>query len=103
MSPAGNAPAPPSRTPACRTARLRFGRSRLDAHQVETSVAEIRAAIERVAADPHRGRPFGELREGYRRYGIGAHVSNKESQRRSRASRTLERQSRLDPEIVAPT
>lgn len=37
-------------------------------------MTEIRAAIERVAADPGRGRACEEIREGYRRYSIGSHL-----------------------------
>jgi toxin ParE1/3/4 len=47
---------------------------RLGARQAESYVTEIRAAIERVAADPERGRACDEIREGYRRYGIGSHL-----------------------------
>lgn len=35
---------------------------------------EIRAAVERVAADPRRGRSCDEVRDGYRRYSIGSHL-----------------------------
>lgn len=42
--------------------------------QAETYVVELRAAIERLAADPERGRTCDDLRAGYRRYGIGSHV-----------------------------
>jgi toxin ParE1/3/4 len=45
-----------------------------DARQAETYIAEIRAAIERVAHDPRRGRACDEIRTGYRRYGIGSHL-----------------------------
>lgn len=51
-----------------------FTEERWDAHQAETYVGEIRAAIERVADDPTRGRACDDLREGYRRYGIGRHL-----------------------------
>lgn len=37
-------------------------------------MTEIRAAIERVAHDSSRGRVCDEVREGYRRYGIGSHL-----------------------------
>lgn len=40
----------------------------------ETYTLEIKAAIERVADDPRRGRGCEETRAGYRRYGIGSHV-----------------------------
>ena len=45
-----------------------------DVLQAETYVNEIRAAIERIAEDPARGRVCDEIREGYRRYGIGSHL-----------------------------
>ncbi|OYO04218.1 type II toxin-antitoxin system RelE/ParE family toxin [Enemella evansiae] len=41
--------------------------------QAETYVTEIRAAIERSAEDPRRGRACDEIRAGYRRYAIGSH------------------------------
>lgn len=47
---------------------------RWDVRQAETYVNEIRAAIERVAADPRRGRSCDEVRDGYRRYSIGSHL-----------------------------
>ncbi len=47
---------------------------RWDAGQAEKCIAEIHAAVERVAADPERGRACDEIREGYRRYGIGSHL-----------------------------
>lgn len=50
-----------------------FTEERWDPRQAETYVGEIRAAIERIAADPSRGRACDEIREGYRRYGIGSH------------------------------
>lgn len=45
-----------------------------DVLQAETYINEIRAAIERIAEDPARGRACDEIREGYRRYGIGSHM-----------------------------
>lgn len=42
--------------------------------QAETYINEIRAAVERIAEDPRRGRQCDEIREGYRRYGIGSHL-----------------------------
>ncbi len=47
---------------------------RWDVVQAETYVNEIRAAIERVTEDPHRGRSCEEIRRGYRRYSIGSHL-----------------------------
>ncbi|MCM3662567.1 type II toxin-antitoxin system RelE/ParE family toxin [Georgenia satyanarayanai] len=51
-----------------------FTEERWDIRQAETYIAEIRAAIERVADDPRRGRACDEIRQGYRRYGIGSHL-----------------------------
>lgn len=42
--------------------------------RAEKYIREIRAAIERVAEDPGRGRSREEIREGYRSYTIGSHV-----------------------------
>ncbi|MFI8590740.1 MULTISPECIES: type II toxin-antitoxin system RelE/ParE family toxin [Dietzia] len=51
-----------------------FTRERWDIQQAETYISEIRAAIERVAEEPARGRDCDEIRPGYRRYAIGSHV-----------------------------
>lgn len=51
-----------------------FTEDRWDAGQALKYITEIRAAIERVAADPGRGRACDEIREGYRRYGIESHL-----------------------------
>ncbi|MBM7231968.1 MULTISPECIES: type II toxin-antitoxin system RelE/ParE family toxin [Dietzia] len=45
-----------------------------DVRQAERCIGEIRAAVERVAEDPRRGRACDEIRAGYRRYGIGGHL-----------------------------
>lgn len=45
-----------------------------DVRQAEIYIAEVRAAIERVAGDPARGRGCDEIRRGYRRYAIGSHL-----------------------------
>lgn len=42
--------------------------------QAESYIAETRAAIERVADDPRRRCACDEIRQGYRRYGIGSHL-----------------------------
>ncbi|WP_324650612.1 type II toxin-antitoxin system RelE/ParE family toxin [Georgenia sp. H159] len=47
---------------------------RWDVDHAERYIAEIRAAIERVADDPRRGRACDEIREGCHRYGIGSHL-----------------------------
>jgi toxin ParE1/3/4 len=51
-----------------------FTEERWDVRQAETYVNEIRAAIERIAGDPDRGRACDEIRDGYRQYGIGSHL-----------------------------
>ncbi len=51
-----------------------FTEERWDVRQAETYLAEIRAAVERVADDPRRGRACDEIRTGYRQYAIGSHL-----------------------------
>lgn len=51
-----------------------YTEQRWDIRQAETYIGEIRAAIERVAVDPRRGRDRGEVRDGYRSYAIVSHV-----------------------------
>lgn len=51
-----------------------FTAERWDQDQAEIYISEIRAAVERIAADPQRGRGCDEIRQGYRRYGIGGHL-----------------------------
>ncbi|WP_449280674.1 type II toxin-antitoxin system RelE/ParE family toxin [Leucobacter sp.] len=51
-----------------------FTQESWDVRQAESYVTEIRAAIERIADDPGRGRACDEIREGYRRYGTGSHL-----------------------------
>lgn len=51
-----------------------YTQERWGVRQAEKYVIEIRAAIERLAADPDRGRPCDEIRAGYRRLGVGHHV-----------------------------
>lgn len=51
-----------------------FTRERWDLDQAEIYVNEIRAAIERVAGAPERGRACDDVRPGYRRYAIGSHL-----------------------------
>lgn len=45
-----------------------------DEDQAVTYFSEIRAAIERIAEDPRRGRACDEIRKGYRQYSIGSHL-----------------------------
>ena len=42
--------------------------------QAEAYIEDIRAAVERLAADPDRGRACDDVRGGYRRYPAGSHV-----------------------------
>lgn len=51
-----------------------FTQERWDVRQAEKYIREIQAAIERVAADPDRGRTRDEVRAGYRSYAIGSHA-----------------------------
>ncbi|KXP12434.1 plasmid stabilization protein ParE [Tsukamurella pulmonis] len=51
-----------------------YTEERWDVRQTETYMVEIRAAIERIAEDPDRGRVSDDVREGYRRYAIGSHL-----------------------------
>ncbi|TQO19239.1 toxin ParE1/3/4 [Rhodoglobus vestalii] len=50
-----------------------FTQERWDKTQAEIYISELRAAIERIAADPRRGRACDDILEGYRRYSIGSH------------------------------
>jgi toxin ParE1/3/4 len=45
-----------------------------DDDQAERYIRQILDAIERIAADPRRGRPCDHIRPGYRKYSVGAHV-----------------------------
>lgn len=47
---------------------------RWDAQQAETYIGELRAAIERIADDPRRGRARDEVRSGYSSYSVVSHV-----------------------------
>ena len=51
-----------------------FTQVRRDEGQAEIYISEMRAAIERIAGAPHRGRDCDDIREGYRRYSIGSHL-----------------------------
>ena len=51
-----------------------YTQQRRDVRQAEKYILEVKAAMERIAADPDRGRACDEIRAGYRRYGIGSHV-----------------------------
>ncbi|MCG7307907.1 type II toxin-antitoxin system RelE/ParE family toxin [Brachybacterium sp. ACRRE] len=51
-----------------------FTEDRWSASQAESYLRDIQNAIERLAADPDRGRPVDDIRQGYRRYGIGSHL-----------------------------
>ena len=47
---------------------------RWDIQQAETYIGEIRAAVERVAEDPRRGRARDEIRDGHSSYSVVSHV-----------------------------
>lgn len=51
-----------------------FTEERWDIRQAEKYIRELQAAIERIAADPERGRDRKEVRHGYRSYAIGSHT-----------------------------
>lgn len=51
-----------------------FTEERWDTSRAETYVREIQAAIERITADPRRGRSRNEVRHGYLSYAIGSHM-----------------------------
>ncbi|MHA7153769.1 type II toxin-antitoxin system RelE/ParE family toxin [Arthrobacter sp. TMN-50] len=51
-----------------------FTEERWDTRQAEKYIRELQGAIERIAADPRRGRARDEIRTGYRSYAIGSHV-----------------------------
>ncbi|AZI57408.1 type II toxin-antitoxin system RelE/ParE family toxin [Nakamurella antarctica] len=64
-------------TPAARqdlSSMWDFTQERWDSNQAEIYIFEIRAAIERIAADPLRGRACDEIPGQYRRYSIGSHL-----------------------------
>lgn len=45
-----------------------------DVRQAERYLTELREALERITADPDRGRSCDEIRSGYRRYSVGSHL-----------------------------
>lgn len=51
-----------------------FTQDRWDVSQAEIYTVEIREAIERIAADPERGRRIDHIRSDYRRYVVGSHL-----------------------------
>jgi len=42
--------------------------------QAESYALRLRRAFETVAADPRRGRPCDQIRPGYRKFAVGAHM-----------------------------
>ena len=42
--------------------------------QAERYTEDLRRAIETIARDPRKGRPCNQIRRGYRKYSVGAHV-----------------------------
>lgn len=51
-----------------------FTQDRWGLGQAEIYTLEIREALERVAADPERGRRIDQIRSDYRRYSVGSHL-----------------------------
>lgn len=51
-----------------------FTEQRWDIAQAERYIGDIRAGIERIAADPERGSSCDEVRPGYRRYRVASHL-----------------------------
>lgn len=51
-----------------------FGEERWGVAQAESYARSIQRAVETVAADPRRGRPCDEVRPGYRKFAVGAHM-----------------------------
>lgn len=51
-----------------------YTEQRWGVRQAETDIGEMRAAIERIAENPDRGRARDDLRPGYRGYSIGSHL-----------------------------
>lgn len=51
-----------------------FTEERWDTGQTGKYIRELQGAIERIVADPRRGRARDEIRAGYRSYAIGSHV-----------------------------
>jgi toxin ParE1/3/4 len=47
---------------------------RWDEEQAENYLRSIEKAIEMIAKSPQRGRSYDEVRVGYRRYRVGAHI-----------------------------
>ena len=51
-----------------------FTQGRWGEAQAKIYISELRAAIERIADDPRRGRACDDIREGYQRYSIGSYL-----------------------------
>jgi len=51
-----------------------FGEARWGARRAELYIRDIQHAVETVAADPRRGRPCDDVRAGYFKFAVGAHM-----------------------------
>ena len=51
-----------------------FGEARWGLAQAEAYARQIQRAVEAIAADPRRGRRCDDVREGYFKFGVGAHM-----------------------------
>lgn len=51
-----------------------FGEARWGAARAELYIRDIQHAVETVAADPRRGRPCDEIRAGYFKFAVSAHM-----------------------------
>ena len=62
-------------SPAARTdLNTIYGRARWGADRAELYIREIQRAVEKVAADPRRGRPCDDIRPGYLKFAVGTHM-----------------------------
>ena len=51
-----------------------YSAERWGVDQAETYTRQIQTMVERLAADPRRGRACDDIREGYRKIAVGSHV-----------------------------
>lgn len=51
-----------------------YGEAQWGADRAEDYIRQIQRAMETVARDPRRGRPCGEIREAYLKFGVGSHL-----------------------------
>ena len=52
----------------------RYTRDRWSIEQADRYVRELNRAFATIADDPRRGRPCDDIRPGYRKYRVGAHM-----------------------------